>query len=147
VEDVGEASFSPQTGLFYANAARAWSVYYLYDDDDKPEGWGGNDRGGTSEAMLQAIDYKTGAVHWSHKWPGAAGGVRSGLLSTAGGLLFAGDPNSNFVALDAATGDALWHAGLHTNVTNGPVTWEMDGRQYVVVGAGDTLYAFVMLSE
>ena len=39
-------SFNPETGLFYANAARAFSVYYLYDDDDKPEGWGGNDRGG-----------------------------------------------------------------------------------------------------
>jgi len=137
-------SFNPETGLFYANAARAWSVYYLYDDDDKPEGWGGNDRGGVSEAMLQAIDYKTGKVRWSHKWPGNGGGVRSGLLSTAGKLLFAGDPSSNFVALDPATGDPLWHAALHTSVTNGPITYELDGVQYLVVGAGDTLYAFAM---
>lgn len=140
-------SFSPQTGLFYANAARAWSVYYLYDDSDKPEGWGGNDRSGHSEAMLQAIDYKTGRIRWSHKWPGNGGGVRSGLLSTAGGLLFAGDPNANFVALDAATGEALWHAGLHTNMTNGPITYELDGLQYVTIGAGDTLYSFVMHSK
>ena len=40
--------------------------------------------------MLQAIDYKTGQIKWSHKWPGNGGGVRSGLLSTASGLLFAG---------------------------------------------------------
>jgi alcohol dehydrogenase (cytochrome c) len=137
-------SFNPETGLFYANAARAWSVYYLYDDDDKPEGWGGNDRGGFSEAMLQAIDYKTGKVRWSHKWPGAGGGVRSGLLSTAGKLLFAGDPSANFVALDPATGEALWHAALHTSLTNGPITYELDGVQYLVVGAGDTLYGFAM---
>jgi alcohol dehydrogenase (cytochrome c) len=137
-------SFNPETGLFYANAARAWSVYYLYDDDDKPEGWGGNDRGGFSEAMLQAIDYKTGKVRWSHKWPGAGGGVRSGLLSTAGKLLFAGDPSANFVALDPATGEPLWHAALHTSLTNGPITYELDGVQYLVVGAGDTLYGFAM---
>ncbi len=63
-------SFSPETGLFYVNATRAFSVYYIYDDDDKPEGWGGNDRGGCSECMLQAIDYKTGQIRWSHKWEG-----------------------------------------------------------------------------
>jgi alcohol dehydrogenase (cytochrome c) len=130
--------------LFYANSARAWSVYYLYDADDKPEGWGGNDRSGFSEAMLQAIDYKTGKIRWTHKWPGNGGGVRSGLLSTAGKLLFAGDPNTNFVALDPATGDPLWHAALHASMTNGPITYELDGVQYVVVGAGDTLYGFAM---
>jgi alcohol dehydrogenase (cytochrome c) len=136
-------SYSPETGLFYANAARAWSVYYLYDDGDKPEGWGGNDRSGTSEAMLQAIDYQTGKVRWSHKWPGG-GSVRSGLLSTGGKLLFAGDPSSNFVALDPAIGEPLWHATLHTSVSNGPITYELDGVQYLVVGAGDTLYSFAM---
>ena len=137
-------SFNPETGLFYANAARAWSVYYLYDEDDKPEGWGGNDRSGYSEAMLQAIDYQTGRIQWSHKWPGNGGGVRSGLLSTAGKLLFAGDPNANLVALDPATGSPLWHAGLHANMTNGPITYELDGAQYLVVAAGDTLYAFAI---
>ena len=135
-------SFNPDTGLFYVSAARAFSVYYLYDDDDKPEGWGGNDRGGFSEAMVQAIDYQTGKVAWSHKWPG--GGGRSGLLSTAGGLLFAGDGSSNFIALDPRTGSPLWHAGLHTSVSNGPITYELDGTQWVVVGAGDSLYAFAM---
>ncbi len=136
-------SYSPETGLLYANAARAWSVYYLYDDGDKPEGWGGNDRSGFSEGMVQAIDTKTGQVRWSHKWPGG-GSVRAGMLSTAGKLLFTGDPTQNFVALDPATGKALWHAGLHGNVTNGPITYELDGAQYIVVGAGDTLYAFVI---
>ena len=140
-------SFSPETGLFYVNAARAWSVYYLYDDGDKPEGWGGNDRSGFAEAMLQAIDYKTGQIRWSHKWPGAGGGVRSGLLSTAGKLLFAGDPNANLVALDPATGTPLWHAGLHANITNGPITYELDGTQYLVVGAGDSIYTFAMLAK
>jgi alcohol dehydrogenase (cytochrome c) len=60
-------SFNPDTGLFYVNAARAFSVYYLYDDDDRPEGWGGHDRSGFSEALLEAINYKTGKIRWSHK--------------------------------------------------------------------------------
>ena len=138
-------SFSPKTELFYVNAARAFSVYYLYDDDDddKPEGWAGNDRGGWSEALLQAIDYKTGKVRWSHKWQGT-GSTRSGLLSTAGNLLFAGDISSNIVALDPTNGTPLWHAGLHTNMTNGPITYELDGVQYLVVAAGDSLYAFAI---
>ena len=53
-------------------------------------------------------------LRWSHKWPGNGGARRSGLLSTAGKLLFAGDTASNFVALDPATGTPLWHAGLHS---------------------------------
>jgi alcohol dehydrogenase (cytochrome c) len=105
-------------------------------------GWGGTDRGGWSQNMIQAIDYKTGKVRWTHKWEG---GGMSGLLSTAGNVLFSGDGSSaNFVALNATTGDPLWHAGVRSSVSNGPITFEMDGRQYVIVGAGDTLWAFVM---
>ena len=135
-------TFDPETGLFYINATRAYSVWYLYDPDDKPEGWGGTDRGGWSEAMLQAIDYKTGAIQWSHKWEG--GGARAGLLSTAGGLLFTGDGSGYFIALDPKTGTPLWHANLATPVSNAPVTFEVDGSQYVVEGAGDMLYAFTV---
>jgi len=134
-------SFSPQTGLFYVSAAQAYSVYYLYDPYENPQGWGGTDRGGYSESMVQAIDYKTGKVKWSHKWEA---NIRSGLLSTAGNLLFAGGPSADIVALNATTGDALWHARLGASVSNGPTTYMLDGTQYLVVGAGDTLWAFAM---
>ena len=139
-------SASPDTGLFYINATNAYSVYYIFDDDDKPEGWGGNDRGGWSESMLEGIDYKTGKIKWSHKWEGM-GGPRSGVLSTAGNLVFAGDPNANLVALNARTGEPLWHANLGEGLTNSPMTFELDGTQYLIVGAGDTLWAFVMLAK
>ncbi len=138
-------SFSPATGLFYVNATRAFSEYYIFDDAEKPEGWSGNDRGGWGESMLQAIDYKTGKMRWSHKWEGSS--VRSGVLSTAGNLVFTGDPSNNFVALNAETGEPLWHANLSAEVSNGAITYQLDGTQYVVVGAGDTLFAFVMLSK
>jgi alcohol dehydrogenase (cytochrome c) len=138
-------SFSPETGFFYVNATRAFSVYYIFDEDEKPEGWGGNDRGGWAESMLQAVDYKTGKISWSHKWEGS--GIRSGVLSTAGNLVFAGDPANNLVALNAKTGEPLWHANLGEAMSNGPMTYELDGTQYLVVGAGDTLYGFAMLRK
>ncbi len=77
----------------------------------------------------------------SHRWDT---NTHSGLLTTAGNLLFAGGNSQDLVALNATTGEALWHARLGNGVSNGPITYEMDGRQYVIVGAGDTLFAFVM---
>jgi len=70
----------------------------------------------------------------------AAGGV----LSTAGKLVFAGDVSGNLVAYDAANGKPLWHAYLGTTVSNAPETYMLDGHQYVLVAAGDTLYSFVL---
>jgi len=134
-------SFSPATGLFYVSAARAYSIYYIYDPSENPMGWGGTDRGGWSESVVQAIDYKTGKIKWSHKWEGSA---RTGVVSTAGNVLFAGGPSNDLVALDATTGQALWHSILNGSISNGPITYELDGRQYVVAAAGDTLWTFVM---
>jgi alcohol dehydrogenase (cytochrome c) len=91
--------------------------------------------------MLEAIDYKTGTIRWSHPWDG--GGGHNGLLSTAGNLVFTGG-SGGIEALNATTGAALWHARLGSPVTNGPITYELDGLQYVVVGAGSSLVAFVM---
>ena len=58
-------------GCSTSTPTRAFSVYYIYDPSDNPEGWGGTDRGGYSESMLQAIDYKTGKIRWSHPWKAA----------------------------------------------------------------------------
>lgn len=133
-------SFSPATGLFYVNATRSYSVFYLYDPSDTPAGWGGTDRGGYSESMLQAIDYRTGRIRWSHPWES---GGRSGILTTAGNVLFTGG-SAGFTALNATTGAFLWASRLGAAVTNGPITYELDGLQYVVVAAGNSLAAFVL---
>ncbi|MBV9763610.1 MAG: PQQ-binding-like beta-propeller repeat protein, partial [Acidobacteriaceae bacterium] len=81
---------------------------------------------------------------WSHEFPGKGQAV-SGILTTAGKLLFSGDPSGNFVAWDPGTGRILWHIHLPAAVSNGPMTYELDGRQYLVLGAGDTLYAFALV--
>jgi outer membrane protein assembly factor BamB len=141
-------SFSPDTGLLYFGTRQTFSVMYLTDTDGRPQGWGAAERNvGTIGNMLKAIDYRTGHVKWSRLFamgPSGTLGGPMGLLSTAGGLLFGNDGGDNFVAYDAATGKPLWHAGLGTNTSNGPQTYLLDGRQHIVVGAGDTLYAFAL---
>ena len=132
-------SFSPQTGLFYVNANQAWSVYYLYDPSDNPLGWGGTDRGGYTESMLLAIDYQTGKVKWKHAWDAVP---RAGILTTAGNVLFTGG-SGGLEALNATTGEPLWHARIGS-VGNGPMTYELDGQQYVIAAAGTQLFAFVL---
>jgi alcohol dehydrogenase (cytochrome c) len=133
-------SFSPETGLFYVNASRSFSVFYIYDTDSNPQGFAGADRGGWSEGMTQAIDYTTGQIRWTHPW---SGGARADLLSTAGNVVFTGGASNDLVALNATTGEALWHAGLNASVSNGPITYQLDNLQYVVVAAADTVWSFV----
>jgi alcohol dehydrogenase (cytochrome c) len=62
-------------------------------------------------------------------------------LATAGGLVFGGDVEGNLVALDASKGNPLWHSRLG-QVTNAPETYTLDGHQYVIVAAGDLIFAF-----
>jgi glucose dehydrogenase len=141
-------SFNPDTGLFYVGTRQTFSVMYLTDTDEHPQGWAAAERNVANLGnALQAIDYRTGVARWSRPLamgPNGSLGGAMGLLSTAGGLLFGNDGGGNFVAYDAATGTPLWHAGLGTNTSNGPQTFLLDGRQFVVVGAGDALYAFTL---
>jgi alcohol dehydrogenase (cytochrome c) len=141
-------SFSPDTGLFYVGVTQTFSLLYLTDTDPHPQGWAAAERNiANVGSALEAIDYKTGKIRWSRPLsigPNGSVGGAMGLLSTAGGLLFGNDGGGNFVAYDASSGKPLWHAGLGTNTTNGPQTYLLDGRQYVVVGAGDALYAFAL---
>jgi outer membrane protein assembly factor BamB len=141
-------SFSPQTGLFYVNATRGYSVTYLTDPSARPEGYGGSWSELWSQKSLEALDYKTGEVKWSHPYTSFGGAGRGlggpGILSTAGDLLFTGDYSGNLIAFDAANGNILWHFPMPHSLSNGPETYLLDGKQYLVVGAGDTLYVFAL---
>ena len=135
-------SFDPQTGLFYVGTAESYGMSYLTDTDERPEGYGftGGGGGGGGHSGIRAIDYKTGTMKWMHDTAIGA----QGLLTTAGHLLFCNDGYGNFMALDPANGKILWHTALLTSATNGPETWTIDGRQFVLVAGGDTLYAFTL---
>jgi alcohol dehydrogenase (cytochrome c) len=141
-------AFSPQTGLVYVPLAENYAMYYLTELDPRGAmGLGGKDEVGVSGvgSYIAAIDYKTGKTMWRHKFATATPSGRGspGLLTTAGGLLFAGDVSGNFVAFDAKNGAPLWHARIG-QVSNAPQTFLVDGRQHVLVAAGDTLFAFAL---
>jgi alcohol dehydrogenase (cytochrome c) len=133
-------SFNPDTGLFYVSSSRSYSMYYLTDLDPRPQGWGGIDSAvGSDGSALLAIDYKTGKIAWRHEWPG--GGGLAHTLSTAGKLLFTHN-GQNIIAFEPSKGKILWHSTLMAAPSAGPITYAVDGRQYLLVCAGDSLYAF-----
>lgn len=136
-------SFDPKTGLLFVNTTYSFSVFYLTDTDDKAQGYGGRDSSVWSQSTLKALDYKTGKPRWAHIYQGTSGYVGS-ILSTEGDILFTGDPKSNLIAYRTSDGRALWHTHLLSTVSNGPITYELDGRQYVLAAAGDTFYSFVL---
>lgn len=135
-------SFDPQNGLFYVGTSEGMSLAFLDDTSERPEGYGfsGGGGGGGTKSELRAIDYRTGEAKWTHDTHIGP----QGLMTTAGHLLFGSDGDGNFIAFDADTGKILWHAGLLSNPTNGPETFLLDGQQFIVVGAGDTVYAFTL---
>jgi alcohol dehydrogenase (cytochrome c) len=101
-------------------------------------------RSGAWPTALQAIDYRTGKAAWRHAYPGVNGeGGSGGLLVTAANLLFGGDGGGNLVAFDAKTGTPLWHSHVGS-LSNGPQTYMVDGRQYVLAAVDDRLYAFAL---
>jgi alcohol dehydrogenase (cytochrome c) len=137
-------SFNPETGLFYVGLSEVYSEFYLTDTDPHPEGYAAAEREvGYLGGSLRAIDYKTGKTAWNHRYPSGGGGA-TGILTTAGKLLFAGDGSQHVVAYDPANGKILWHAGLGEDVSNGPITYMLDGQQYLLIGAGDSLYAMAV---
>jgi alcohol dehydrogenase (cytochrome c) len=118
-------SFSPVTGLFYIPALEESKSY----------------------GAIRALDPIAGKISWEFKQNSAI--FTSGVLSTASGLVLSGvsdrrGSRGRFYALDALTGQLLWQMGLPGNVLSGPMTYAVEGKQYVALVAGDTLFAFAL---
>ena len=134
-------SYSPETGLFYVVARRIYSMFYR-TAPGKAEGWGGTDMSVWRDSSIRAIDYRTGKIVWTHD--AGEGESGAGILTTAGGVLFTGDTTGNTLALDARTGRTLWHTSGGARISSSPMTYELDGRQYIVQGVGSVLYAWAL---
>ena len=132
-------SFDPKTGLFIVDAHPSWSIYFSKPADGD-YGWAGGDYDLWGKGVIEAIDYQTGKIRWSHEV--GSGGSGAGVLTTDSGLTFTGDAQGNFLALDTATGKTLWHAGSGGFIGSSPTTYEIDGKQYVLTSSGGVLFAW-----
>jgi alcohol dehydrogenase (cytochrome c) len=137
-------SFSPRTNLLYVAAREAGATYFKRAADYKPGTFfagGGERRIPDSEqwGAIRALEPTTGNLVWEYKLLTAPW---TGVLSTAGGLVFSGSNEGNIFALDARTGKPLWNFHSGGSVSSNPVSFHIDGRQHVAVAADKVLYVF-----
>jgi alcohol dehydrogenase (cytochrome c) len=139
-------SYNPHTGLLYVacreqcdkfftspQAYRQGHLYIGSSWETIPDGkdWGG----------LRAFDPLTGTLKWDFKYTSAPWG---GAMSVAGGVVFAGDMEGNLIALDARTGQHLWHFQTGSAIIASPIAYAVNGRQYVAIPSGSALFAFAL---
>lgn len=124
-------AYSPLTRLYY--------VLALEECTGQPTGYPDQ----TGQRYLRALNIETGAVAWEVAQPGSARAKSwSGVLATAGGVLFYGQPNGGFTAADQQTGKTLWQFPTNVRMKASPMTFLLDGRQYVAVAAGPNILCF-----
>jgi len=139
-------SYDPELRLFFVTARETCASYVPEKQPTAPGRVriGGVVRRDPTKAYgaLRAIDVTTGERRWEFRYPTPS---FAGVLSTAAGLVFSGDNEGNVLALDSRTGKALWHYQTGAPLWGGsPITYWLDGRQYVVVGSGSTITAFAL---
>jgi glucose dehydrogenase/plastocyanin len=136
-------AFSPQTGYLYATTMDYNGAFIRPPDEDVtrgPTGYTGTRAvsplvGAKYRGTYTAIDSHSNKIAWQKQMPYRIG-QGSGSLATAGGLLFHGEPDGNFLALDARTGDELWRWQTGYGADAPAVTYELDGQQYIAIAAG-----------
>ena len=141
-------AFNPDTGLFYLMALEKCSIFRKSAEPWKQgeSFYGGSARdvpGERTEKVLRAIRVETGEVAWEVPQLGALeGNTWGGLLSTASGVLFYAGDSGAFEAADARTGEALWQFQTNQSWKASPMTYMVDGKQYVAIAAGGNVVAF-----
>jgi alcohol dehydrogenase (cytochrome c) len=134
-------SFDPRNGLFIVDAHPSYSLYFAKPADGT-YGWAGADYGLWGKGVLEAIDFQTGKIRWSHEL--GAGGSGAGVLTTDSGLTITGDAIGSVLALDTSDGKTLWHAGTGAGMQGSPITYVLDGRQYIVTSSGGVLFSWAI---
>jgi alcohol dehydrogenase (cytochrome c) len=139
-------AYSPDTGLLYVPVREHCDIFYsvpqkyqagrFYTGGESSPAPGEKDWG-----ALRAIDPKTGDIRWEFKFSSASFG---GALATAGGLVFAGEMEGYFRAFDARTGKELWRSEKSGEVRASPITYAIDGKQFVAIASGNTLYIYAL---
>jgi alcohol dehydrogenase (cytochrome c) len=138
------AAHSPMTGLLYVNAID-WCTVFKLGPDPKwiatvpytglANGWGSNDPVSQWSGWINAVDPRSGKMVWRIHTPAP---MYAALTPTAGDVLFTGDLNGNFLALNARNGKELYRFNTGGPIAGGVVTYEQKGRQYVAVASGSS---------
>lgn len=144
-------SFDPALNLFFVNVRETCVVYVPIKPAPsaiKPGaalGGGALQRYADPYGALRALDAVTGEKKWEFRY---ATYSMAGLLSTTSGLVFTGDNEGNFIALDSKTGKSLWHYQTGGGIWGAaPITYMLDSSQWVLVPSGTTLVAFGLPAE
>lgn len=125
-------SYSQHTGLVYTGFGYVAAAHSLTESSNGLRPPGEYQTGG-----VVAVDPSTNRVRWKRRMPySLAHG--NGVLSTAGNLIFIGQPDGNLIAMDASSGRELWRWQCGAAISSSPISYEIDGDQYVAVYAGGT---------
>ena len=139
-------SFHPQTGYLYVPTHEDCQTYFSSPQKYQQGQWffGSTFQaksGDESWGALRAIDPLSGEIKWEFKHHSPSW---AGTLATAGGLVFAGDHEGYLLAFDAKSGKHLWNLQTGSPLAAAPMTYALDGKQYVVIGAGSALFAVAL---
>ena len=139
-------SYSPATGLFYLAYQDGGQRYFTDAQPFEPgrqyPGGRGAASGQPRSAGIKAIDPENGKTVWSFAL--TQGGLTSGVLATGGGVVFAASKEGYLFALDARTGASLWRFQTGAAIDASPISYAVNGRQFVAVSAGNVVYSFAL---
>ena len=140
--NLNSPSYSPETGFYYVGINNSCMDVTFVSEEYRP----GRVYRGMAGRVKRVPDYDyigefvafnplTGQRAWERRFPGGAA-MTAAALATGGGLVFGGTADRRLFALDADTGALLWERRLNGDISGAPITFEVDGRQYLAVGAG-----------
>jgi len=134
-------AYNPATHLYYIMTVEDCTIYRKSQNG----GYGRvDDPADPPTKYLRAFDIETGKVAWEKPLIGPAEANYSGVLSTAGGLVFFGETSGGFAAVDAKTGEYLWHFETNQPWKASPMTYTAAGRQYVAIASGANILSFAL---
>ena len=145
-------AYNPATGWFYLAAKEGCGVSFKAKQEFRPGGYNYSATGYVEsqefpwQMFVRALNLTTGERQWEYKQMNSRH-YGAGLVSTAGGLIFAGDDQGFFTGLDAETGKPLWHFNAGTRISASPISYAVNGRQYLAVTAGVNVVAFALPEE
>ncbi len=133
------AAYSPRTELFYVNAYDGEQEFFIreeeYREGEQYTGGGASNVQPTDKykSAIRALDPRSGDLRWEFEIQ---------PLSTAGQFVFGGTVDGYFFALDAETGRELWHIAVGARVHSAPITYAVNGEQFITIAAGNVVFTF-----